>query len=206
MKENIPQSSVLARWPTNSCQSVAGTKQIVLQLQQPQYIWQVTCDPALKIFSSVIGKVTKIWAGRSGIRIPTGVRIFFSVLQKVQTGSVSYPTSYSIGTNLLSLGVERLGHNNNNNNNNNNNTLLFLPTFQSQPAQSFYVFKISPMPATCLLSHTSRFDLHNIWLKDLGKGTRLRAWKFRVSNPVKGKKFVSSSNRPDGQWGPLCLL
>jgi len=40
------------------------------------------------------------------------------------------------------------------------------------------------MPATCLLFHTSTFDLHTIWLQDLGKATRLQAETFGFLIPL----------------------
>jgi hypothetical protein len=46
--------------------------------------------------------------GWSGVRVPTGTGNF-SLHHRVQTGSVSHPASYPMGTEALSLGVKRPG-------------------------------------------------------------------------------------------------
>ena len=46
---------------------------------------------------------TRLWTGRSGVRIPAGTR-YSSFLQNVQTGSEVNPASYSIGTRVISRG------------------------------------------------------------------------------------------------------
>jgi hypothetical protein len=62
------------------------------------------------------------------------------------------------------------------------------------------------MPATCLLFHTSRFDLPNIWLKDLGKATRLRAERFGVRIPFGARNFSPLWNVPVGTGTSRGLL
>jgi hypothetical protein len=49
---------------------------------------------------SVVGIVTRLWACRSGVRIPVGERDL-SLLQNVHTGYEDYPASYSVGTGIL---------------------------------------------------------------------------------------------------------
>ena len=56
----------------------------------------------------VFGIATRLWGGRFGFRIPAGTRDF-SLLQKIQTAFGSHPAFCSIGTGLLSRGVNRLG-------------------------------------------------------------------------------------------------
>ena len=51
----------------------------------------------------VFGIGTMLWAGQPGIRILLGLRDF-SVLQNVQTGSGAHPSSYLLGTMVLSWG------------------------------------------------------------------------------------------------------
>jgi len=45
---------------------------------------------------SLVGTATRVWAGRSGVRIRVGVRDF-SPLQKLQIGSGGTPVAYSMG-------------------------------------------------------------------------------------------------------------
>jgi hypothetical protein len=53
--------------------------------------------------SSLVGIVTRLRAGRSGVRIPVEARDF-SLLQNVQTGSGAHPASYSVGIVVPSRG------------------------------------------------------------------------------------------------------
>ena len=51
-----------------------------------------------------------LWAGRSGVQIPAGVR-HFSLLQNVWTSSGAHPAPYSMGSGVHSFkGVEQTGH------------------------------------------------------------------------------------------------
>jgi len=52
------------------------------------------------------------------------------------------------------------------------------------------------MPTTCLMSHTSRFDLPDIWLKDLGKATRLRDESFGFRIPLGARNLSPLRNVP----------
>jgi len=52
---------------------------------------------------SAVGVVTRLQAGRSGIRIPVGAGDF-SVSQNLQTGSGSHPALYLMGAGVLSGG------------------------------------------------------------------------------------------------------
>jgi hypothetical protein len=52
---------------------------------------------------SVVGIVTRLWACRSGVRIPVGERDL-SLLQNVHTGSEAHPASNSVGTRILYRG------------------------------------------------------------------------------------------------------
>lgn len=52
---------------------------------------------------SAVGIVTRLWACRSGMRIPVGERDH-SLLQNVNTGSKAHPASYSVGNGILYRG------------------------------------------------------------------------------------------------------
>ena len=45
----------------------------------------------------LVGIVTRLWAGRYGIRISAGTK-YFSLLHSFQTGSGVHPASFSMGT------------------------------------------------------------------------------------------------------------
>jgi hypothetical protein len=53
--------------------------------------------PTLGRWVNITGIVTRLQAGRSGVRIPAGVRDF-SLLQNVQNGSGVHLASYTMGT------------------------------------------------------------------------------------------------------------
>ena len=55
-----------------------------------------------------MGVVTRLLAGRSGVRIPVGAG-GFSVPQNPQTGAGSHPALYLMGAEFLSPGTEWLG-------------------------------------------------------------------------------------------------
>ena len=59
--------------------------------QTPRVVW-VTFKHAASI-----GVVTRLQAGRSGVRFPAGERDFY-VLENSQTGSGAHPVCYSMGT------------------------------------------------------------------------------------------------------------
>jgi len=52
---------------------------------------------------SAVGIVARLWACRSGVRIPVGENDL-SLLQNVNTGSEANPASYSVGTGILYRG------------------------------------------------------------------------------------------------------
>ena len=53
--------------------------------------------------NSVVGVVTALQVGVSGIRTTIGTKDL-SLLQNVLSGPVAYPVSYSVGTEVLSFG------------------------------------------------------------------------------------------------------
>ena len=57
---------------------------------------------------SVVGAVTRLLAGRSGVRIPVGAGDF-SVSQNLQTGSASHSALYLMGAEVLSRGKSGRG-------------------------------------------------------------------------------------------------
>jgi hypothetical protein len=57
---------------------------------------------------SVFCVATRLWAERSGLRLPTGARDF-SFLKNVRVSSGTHPGSYSVGTGFLSPEAERRG-------------------------------------------------------------------------------------------------
>ena len=56
----------------------------------------------------ILGIVTRMWVGQSGVWIPA-VAADFSCLQNVQSSSVHHSASYSMGTGVLSQGYSNRG-------------------------------------------------------------------------------------------------
>jgi hypothetical protein len=63
---------------------------------------------SLRSWDRVVGIVTRMWVGQSGVWIPA-VAADFSCLQNVQTSYVHRPASYSMGTGVLSEGYSSRG-------------------------------------------------------------------------------------------------
>ena len=61
------------------------------------------CTEDTRSWSSVVGIVTRIWTGWSGVRILVATRDF-PPLQNIQIGPGVHPPSYSMGTVVLSWG------------------------------------------------------------------------------------------------------
>ena len=59
-------------------------------------------------WNSVVGVVTRLRAGQTAVRIPACAR-GFSLLQNVHIGSEANPTSYSMGTGVIFVDIERPG-------------------------------------------------------------------------------------------------
>ena len=78
-------------------QCVGATENIVLRLSPLlDGLW------ILGTRNSAVGIVTRVQISLSGVRIPVGARDF-SLFQIVLTGCVAHPTSYSVGTGVLSV-------------------------------------------------------------------------------------------------------
>jgi hypothetical protein len=60
----------------------------------------ITCNIELGILDSVVCVLTKLWAGRSGVRIPAGSRNL-SLLHNFHTSFMGHQTSYLMDTGAL---------------------------------------------------------------------------------------------------------
>ena len=110
-------SSLACTQRLQSTQTLVLSWTVVLGLEQPDSgaAYWTPCSVRIKMSvlncsvsllgsrHSSVGIVTKLRAGRSEIRIPTGAK-GFSLFQKVQTGSGAHPASSSVRTGVLSQG------------------------------------------------------------------------------------------------------